>query len=268
MLERVVEQDIEPDPDGDGSRIRKGTAKDRRISIVDGDMRHGRKSKSRVINGFKRHVATDLDSGLILAATARPANQREHLAEADIKTDVERLGKVAELHIDRGYLSGNWPRQLHEAGRPVFSKPWSGQGERFSKADFIFDFEAAAATCPDGATAPIRRSSPEQPERVNFGAATCRTCELRASCLPESAKSGRTLTLHAAEPLLQNLRQVRRTPEWREKLRDRVAVEHSLAHVCARQGRRARYVGTRKNVLDVRRIAAVENLHCLKRMAA
>lgn len=269
LLAKVVEQDLEPDPaDSRKSRIREGTAKDRRISIIDGDMRHGRKSKSRVINGYKRHVARDLDSGLVLAATVRPANEREHAAESDIRPDIDRIGKVAELHIDRGYLSGDWPRELHESGVPVLSKPWSGTTERFGKADFCFDFSSDTVTCPAGSIAPIRQTMPEQPKRATFATATCQACPLKAQCLPPSAKSGRALTLHSAEPLLSELRKMRQTPEGRQRLRARVGVEHTLAHICARQGPRARYVGTRKNTLDLRRIAAVENLHCLQREAA
>lgn len=268
LLARVIEQDIEPDPGGGDSRIRQGTAKDRTISVTDGQMRHGRKSKSRVINGYKRHIATELSCGLILAATVRPANEREYVAEQEIRPDVERIGQVAELHIDRGYLSGTWPQQLHAEGLPVLSKPWAAHSGRYGKADFTFDFDSAIATCPSGAQAPIRRTAPEKPARATFRAATCRACSLSSRCLSDSGKPGRTLTLHAAEPLLQELRQLKRTPEGRAKLRDRVAVEHHLAHICARQGRRARYIGTRKNTLDLRRIAAVENLHCLQRMAA
>ena len=39
------------DPDG-GSKIIDGVVPDRRISITDSDMRHGRKSSSRTINRF------------------------------------------------------------------------------------------------------------------------------------------------------------------------------------------------------------------------
>ena len=45
----------------------KGVAKDRRISVEDGQMRHGRKSRSVRVDGYKRHVLHDLDSGLIRA---------------------------------------------------------------------------------------------------------------------------------------------------------------------------------------------------------
>jgi hypothetical protein len=59
LVERVIAQDLEPDPNGSGMRIKRGVAKDRLVSVVDGDMRHGRKSKSKLFNGYKRHVARD-----------------------------------------------------------------------------------------------------------------------------------------------------------------------------------------------------------------
>jgi len=45
----------------------------------------------------------------------------------------------------------------------------------------------------------------------------------------------------------------------------RVAVEHGLAHLARKQGRRARYLGIRKNLFDVRRAAAVVNLETTNR---
>ncbi len=40
----------------------KGVAKDRRISVEDGQMRHGRKSRSVRVDGYKRHVAGNMRS--------------------------------------------------------------------------------------------------------------------------------------------------------------------------------------------------------------
>lgn len=268
LLDRLIKQDIEPDPDRGGHRIRRGTAPNRRISVFDGEMRHGRKSKSRTINGFKRHIATELDSGLIVAATVRPANDREYAADEAIRLDVKRLGQVSELHIDRGYLAGEWVRQLHESGICVVSKPWASNTDRFSKADFEFDFGAETVSCPGGAIAPIRRTSPKNPERATFSSSTCRGCERRSECLAPTKKGGRSLVLHPQEPLLVELRSLKRTPEGRKRQRERVAVEHRLAHVCRRQGRRARYIGVRKNTFDVRRVSAVENLFAIFREAA
>jgi hypothetical protein len=50
-------------------------------------------------------------------------------------------------------------------------------------------------------------------------------------------------------------------------LRERVVVEHSLAHISQRQGRRARYHGTRANRFDLRRACAIQNLETAHREA-
>ena len=42
-----------------GRRIKQHVAPDRRISIEDQDMRHGRKSSAKTFNGFKEHFAVD-----------------------------------------------------------------------------------------------------------------------------------------------------------------------------------------------------------------
>ena len=57
-------------------RVKRGVAKERRISIRDAEMRHGRKNKSTRVDGFKRHLALDVDTTLILAAAITPAKRR------------------------------------------------------------------------------------------------------------------------------------------------------------------------------------------------
>ncbi len=67
------------------------------------------------------------------------------------------------------------------------------------------------------------------------------------------------------EQLQHRLRKLIATSKGRERLRERVKVEHALAHLARKQGRRARYLGTRKNVFDLRRHAAVANLEAIHR---
>ena len=71
-------------------RIRHGVAAERRVSVEDGDMRHGRKSKSKRFNGYKRHIAADLDTELILARAITPANRPEEEATPDLQFDIAR----------------------------------------------------------------------------------------------------------------------------------------------------------------------------------
>jgi IS5 family transposase len=73
------------------------------------------------------------------------------------------------------------------------------------------------------------------------------------------------VSIHPDEALLIELRTLQQTSRGRAQLRERVAVEHTLAHVGRWQGRRARYRGVRKNLFDLRRCAIVHNLHVLAR---
>ncbi len=48
-------------------------------------------------------------------------------------------------------------------------------------------------------------------------------------------------------------------------LRERVPIEHRQSHTCRRQGRRARYIGCRKNEFDLRRASSISNLEVIQR---
>ncbi len=76
VAQQIRAQDVETNEDGKTSLI-KGVAKDRRISVEDAEMRHGRKSRSVRVDGYKRHVLHDLDSGLIRAVGITSANMPE-----------------------------------------------------------------------------------------------------------------------------------------------------------------------------------------------
>ncbi len=98
---------------------------------------------------------------------------------------------------------------------------------------------------------------------VRFPKEACAACPLREQCT--ASTSGRSVSIHPGEELLAGLRQRQKTTEGRAQLRERVAVEHALAHIGRWQGRRARYTGTRKNLSDLRRAAVVHNLHAIAR---
>jgi len=255
VVQKLIDQDTEPDPDGStGRRITRGVAKDRRISVSDPDMRHGRKSKRKRIDGYKRHVAVQLDTpGIICAVAVTPANQPERVASADL---LNQCGSVAELYIDRGYLGDDAIEARRHDGTAVFCKPFPlHNGGRFTKADFQIDLEAGTARCPQGVEVAARPG-----KVIHFPSERCDVCPKRAQCTRAAPNRGRSLTLHSQEPFFIQLRQAARTPDGRTALRQRVHVEHSLAGIHNRQGDRARYRGQRKNLFDLRRYAALNNL--------
>ena len=255
----------EPEPDGGGKKIREGVTEDRRVSVEDPEMRHGRKSKTKRFNGYKRHIAVDLDSGLILSGAITPANRPEDEAAPELKRDIALQGRgIAELNIDRGYIASPLVDEILGAGGQVVCKPWVARnGKSFAKGAFKLNLRDLTITCPAGETERIEFGSV-----VEFDPEACDHCHLRANCTAARAGNGRTVAIAENERLQHKLRKLQKTRTGRAKLRERVGVEHKLAHLARRQGRRARYRGMRKNLFDLRRACAIQNFETIQRKAA
>jgi hypothetical protein len=261
-LSQVRKQDLEVSKGR--VQLRRGVAEDRRVSIEDPDMRHGRKSKSKRFNGYKQHLAADLESGLILACAVTPANRPEEEATPALHADLmARNVRIESLSIDRAYVNSQLVRDVIASRGTVLAKPWSGRNSRapelFGKRDFKIDMRAKTITCPAGQMEPF-----EPGAVVEFDPEICGPCMLR-SLYTLSASGGRSVHIGEDEALQQKLRKLQATRPGRERLRARTGIEHHLAHVAARQGPKARYCGTRKNVFDLRRIATIENLETTRR---
>src|SRR6266487_5967345 len=261
IARQVKEQNVQVDENGKAHLI-KGVAKDRRISIEDAEMRHGRKSRSVRVDGYTRHVLHDLDTGLIRAVGITPANVAEATVTEAIAADLgAQQATLDELHIDRAYLSSSLVRD-RSADLQVYCKAWPVRnGSRFPKTAFELDWERQFLRCPNQQEMPFVPGGV-----VQFPAEICRACPLRERCT--TSRNGRSVSIHPDEALLCELRQRQLTKVGRAKLRERVAVEHALAHIGHWQGRRARYRGLRKNLFDLRRCAVVHNLHVLARVTA
>jgi Transposase DDE domain/Transposase domain (DUF772) len=255
---QVRDQDTVVGADGTAS-LRQGVAKDRRISIEDAQMRHGRKTKRVRIDGYKRHVLTDLDTQLVPAVGVTAANIPEAEVADQITDDLQAQDlTLGELDIDRAYLSSSLVQQ-RDPDLAVFCKAFPVRnGPRFAKTAFTIDFDHGLLTCPAGQQMPFTPGG-----KVQFPAGACQACPLQTQCT--TSTRGRSVQIHPDERLLAEFRAAQQTPHGRAKLRERVKVEHTLAHVGRWQGRRARYLGPRKNLFDLRRVAVVHNLHVIAR---
>lgn len=262
-LAQVKAQDLEEAPSG-GVRLVQGVAPDRRVSIEDAQMRHGRKSKSKRFNGYKQHVGTDLNSELIPAVAVTPANRPEEEAMPLLEADLAAQGmQPGELHIDLAFINSTMAEAVEQRGGEVVAKPWRGANGRpglFGKKDFQIDVQAGTVTCPAGQVEPF-----EPGETVEFAPEECGACALRAKCTSAASGRGRKVTTGDDEALQSRLRKQQETRKGRSRLRERVGVEHRLAHLANRQGPKARYRGLRKNTYDLRRMAAIQNLEVIHR---
>ncbi len=262
----VRDQDLDVTPDGRASIRQDSVAPDRRISIEDEEMRHGRKSRSKRFDGYKEHIARDLDVPAILACAVTPANRPEEEGARPIADDIERQGLVLqEAHIDRAYVNSPVMTEILKRGGEVFAKPWALRPARaglFSKADFRINLRARTVTCPAGEVESFEPGG----DTVHFDPEVCGACPVRANCTLAASGKGRSVSVAADEAQQRKYRKLQTSPSGRLALRARVAVEHSLAHIAARKGQQARYLGVRKNLFDLRRASAIQNLEALFRI--
>lgn len=304
LLALVAGQDVEQGEDG-VFRIARRVARDRVISTVDPEARHGHKSRSRTFDGYKAHLAVDPDNELITNVTVtgantpdrdvlddlldetstadpgsvaepavEPASGSEPAADADDGGDAEHGtgadggGDAAGMAVfgDSAYADGATLDKLAEAGHEAFTKvPPVRNAKGYSKDEFGIDTDAGTATCPAGHVAPIR------PRDGGGGVARfttwCGDCPLRAACT--TARAGRVITIHPHEDRLQQAKARQRDPDWQQTYRTtRPTVERKIAHFTRRAwgGRRARTRGRARILTDVIARAGAINLARLARL--
>ena len=276
LLATVVGQDLEEGEDG-VFRIARRVAKDRVISTVDPDARHGHKTAARGFDGYKGHIAIDPDSEIILATTVTAGNAADGAAVSELladdlpadaaddtddtdDTDAIIGEQPLEVYGDSAYGTGALLEEFERAGVDAYCKtqPPRAPGGRFPKSEFTVDLDAGTVSCPAGHTVAVRALKGGQLAR--FGA-LCAGCPLAARCT--ASRSGRTIHLGEYERQLAAARARQADPAWKQAYtQTRPTVERKIRHLARRShgGRHARVRGTPKVAADFQLLAAAVNL--------
>ena len=279
LLAAVVGQDLEQGKDDGVFRIVRRVAKDRVISTVDPQARHGHKTQARSFDGYKGHVAIDPDSELITATVVTAGNQGDGTAVADLLADELAQDKPAPAAVesvtpaqpgaaatqltvygDAAYGAGPVLQTLEQAGieRRCKVQPPRAPHGHFTKEAFSIDLVAGQVTCPAGHTAVL---TPDGQGRVAHFAPACSSCPLAARCT--TAQGGRSVHVGPYEEQLTAARREQTAAAWQDDYRaTRPKVERKLAHLLRRThgGRRARVRGRPKVAADFALLAAAVNL--------
>jgi hypothetical protein len=289
LLATVLGQDLDQQSDG-VFRIARRVARDRVISTVDPEARHGHKTSAKGFDGYKGHVAADPDSEIITATGVSAGNQGDAQSAADLITDLLPEPGQAEagqaeagqaeagqaeagqerpaVYGDAAYGAGEFLEKLDDAGieAMVKTQPPTNTGGRFTKDAFDIDLNNDTVTCPNAVVAPIRRNC-DGDGTANFGT-VCAGCPLAAQCT--TSKSGRKITVSRHERLLARARTRHTDPDRRADYRaTRPKIERKLAHLMRHRhgGRQARMRGRRKIAADFKLLAAAVNLARLSVLA-
>jgi hypothetical protein len=294
LLATVVGQDLEEGDDG-VFRITRGVAKDRIISTVDPEARHGHKSSAHGFDGFKGHIALDPDSEIITATAVSAGNEGDAAVAlaliSDLLADEGPQGEEAAVlptaagedgvhaeqpvahdaepgdderpgvYGDAAYGTGEIQSRLHDANieSKCKTQPPSAKDGMFAKDRFVIDLDEDTVTCPAGVTVTIGRL--KDGTGVAKFAANCRTCPLAEQCT--NSHLGRKVRVGVNEVALARARAQQADPAWRTDYRaTRPKVERKLGHLMRRRhgGRRARVRGRLRVDADFALLAAATNL--------
>jgi len=285
LLAAVVGQDLDEGEDG-VFRIARRVAKDRVISTVDPDARHGHKTSARGFDGYKGHVAVDPDSELITATTVTAGNvgdgqaveallaselaepdasdpaEEELAAEEQASDDRSTIAAEESLAVygDSAYGAGSVLDTLEKADAEIMCKvqaPNAPAG-RYAKDAFQIDLTAGTVTCPAGQTAPLRAI---KDGHIAHFARACQGCPLADRCT--TSTSGRSIHVGVYEQQLTRARARQTDPAWKaDYTATRPKVERKISHLMRRRhgGRRARVRGHTKVDADFSLLAAAVNL--------
>jgi Transposase DDE domain/Transposase domain (DUF772) len=261
LLERLIAQDVKETPGGTCA-VKEGTAPDRILSVHDPEMRHGRKSASRGFNGHKAAVAVDIESQLICGVDVLPGNAGDQEHALELVHQAERVldAPVEETVGDCAYGGGPTRKAFADEQRVLTAKvPASHNGQWFPKSAFAINLDRMEVRCPAGQTTTACTSAgTDRGRRFVFAAATCQACAVRSQCVRGSAP--RTISIQPEERLQQQARAHNQTEAGRQRLRERVVVEHRIARLVGLGIRQSRYVGKTKSRMQVIMAAVVANL--------
>ncbi len=256
LLALVAGQDVEPGERPGQWRIAQRTAPDRVVSTVDTESRHTHKTSHAYRDGFKAHVSTEPETGLVTDCELTPGNTPDGEAAPGL-VDHEPAG--TEVLGDSAYGTGELRDHLEATAKTAVIKPpplRPAVPGGFDLDDFDIDDEARTVTCPAGVVVALSAKG-----RASF-ASNCASCPLRQRCT--TARDGRVLVLHPHHRHLVAARAQAATEAFDTVYRRwRPMVERSLAWLTRGTNRRLRYRGVERNRLWWSHRCAAVNLQRL-----
>jgi hypothetical protein len=163
------------------------------------------------------------------------------------------LEKLPVQYVDAAYISAAELAQAQAEKReligPAPASPDKVQG-RFTIDRFDIDVEQRQAICPAGQrNTQCRRLEEKQTGKVSYRfewSTHCENCPLRAQCVSPQQKH-RSVAVGEHHTALQARRREQVTPEFKQRMRHRNAIEGTQSELVRAHGlRRARYRGLAK----------------------
>lgn len=234
-------------------------------SPYDPDARYSKKRHTEWV-GYKVHLTETCDDetpNLITDVTTTAATMLDFPVLETIQQHLsERALLPNEQLVDAGYMAADQfhasrtDHQIDLVGPIAENRSWqTRQADGLAAAQFVIDWEAKQAVCPQGKTSVgwFERKSRHGHDaiQIRFAKEDCTTCSARSRCT-EAKTQGRALVVRSHDHVsaLEEARELQRQDGFTKRYARRAGVEGSIAQGMRRSDlRRSRYRGFAKTQL-------------------
>jgi len=238
---------------------------------------HGKNKKE--FEGYKVQVAETVNGepvekgepakNFLTAVSIQRATESDEAGRQQVLEEQGEMGleRPEVEYVDGAYVSAKEIVKVEEEGRQLMGPAQPAPSPRnkgFSAEAFQVVVEERKALCPGGKqSTQCSRLEEEKTGRVSYRfewSWECQDCPLRNQCVGEGQKH-RSLVVGEHHSVLQKRRQEMKTPEFKEAMRNRNAIEGTQSELVRAHGaRRARYRGLGKVRLQFYLIGAACNV--------
>ena len=239
----------------------------------------GQGKRKKEFEGYKGQVAETVSEGpvekgeptknFLTAVSIQRATESDEAGRQQVLEEQMEMGleKPEVEYVDGAYVSAKEIVKAEEEGRQLMGPAQPAPSPRnkgFSAEAFQVVVEERKALCPAGKqSTQCSRLEEEKTGKVSYRfewSWECRDCPLRNPCVGEGQKH-RSLVVGEHHSVLQKRRQEMKTPEFKEAMRNRNAIEGTQSELVRAHGaRRARYRGLGKVRLQFYLIGAACNV--------
>ena len=239
----------------------------------------GQGKSKKEFEGYKVQVAETVNGepvekgepakNFLTAVSIQRATESDEAGRQQVLEEQGEMGleRPEVEYVDGAYVSAKEIVKVEEEGRQLMGPAQPAPSPRnkgFSAEAFEVVVEERKALCPGGKqSTQCSRLEEEKTGKVSYRfewSWECQDCPLRNQCVGEGQKH-RSLVVGEHHSVLQKRRQEMKTPEFKEAMRNRNAIEGTQSELVRAHGaRRARYRGLGKVRLQFYLIGAACNV--------
>jgi IS5 family transposase len=248
LLEKILNENITGK-----SKIReiprKDKPKDRTVSTIDPDARHGAKSNDEKFTGYKFHISESTENSFITNVITTPGNTTDDKPAKELITEQKKDGlKPSHVPADSAYGTGKNIREFKEEGITLVTPPKDKPNKNglYTIDKFSYDEEKKEVTCPNNVTTSKAAFNKRDESLVfHFAKEECDRCPLRKECTTNP--NGRTVTISQYYRELAWQKEYSKTDEYKRHIKTRSPIEPKNAELKIYHGlKRTRYRGLAK----------------------